>query len=75
MQGHLTFPYRGVSDTQRISNARGGICRPFFMARNTVLKVLAAPCFYVSSKKLKFFSQNYQRHCPFLTDSEKICIF
>ena len=44
------------------------------MARNTVLKVLAAPCFYVS-KKLKFFSQNYQRHCPFLTDSEKSCIF
>ena len=22
-----------------------------------------------------FFSQNYQRHCPFLTDSEKSCIF
>ena len=45
------------------------------MARNTVLKVLVALCFYVSSKKLKFFSQNYQRHCPFLTDSEKSCIF
>ncbi len=60
---------------QKSSNTRGGICRPFFMARNTVLKVLAAPCFYVSSKKLKFFSQNYQRHCPFLTDSEKSCIF
>lgn len=45
------------------------------MVRNTVHKVLAALCFYVSSKKLKFFSQNYQRHCPFLTDSEKSCIF
>lgn len=55
MQGHLPFPYRGVSDTQTISNARGGICRPFYMARNTVRKVLAAPCFYVSSKKLKIF--------------------
>ena len=63
------------SDMQRILNARGGICRPFFMVRNTVHKVLAALCFYVSSKKLKFFSQNYQRHCPFLTDSEKSCIF
>ena len=40
---------------QKSSNARGGICRPFFMARNTVLKALFAPCFYVSSKKLKFF--------------------
>ena len=45
------------------------------MARNTVLKVLVALCFYVSSKKLKIFSQNYQRHCPFLADSEKSCIF
>ena len=60
---------------QRILNARGGICRPFFMAGNTVLKALAAPCFYVSSKKLKFLSQNYQRRCPFLTDSKKSCIF
>ena len=40
---------------QKSSNARGGICRPFFMTGNTVRKVLAAPCFYVSSKKLKFF--------------------
>ena len=55
MQGHLPFPYRGVSDTQTISNARGGICRPFFMTRNTVRKVLAALCFHVSSKKLKTF--------------------
>ncbi len=45
------------------------------MVRNTVHKVLFAPCFYVSSKKLKFLSQNYQRQCPFLTDSEKSCIF
>ena len=55
MRGHLTFPYRGVSDTQKRSNARGGICRPFFMVRNTVHKVLFAPCFYVSSKKPKIF--------------------
>ena len=40
---------------QKSSNARGGICRSFFMARDTVHKVLAALCFYVSSKKLKFF--------------------
>ena len=42
---------------------------------NAAYKALFAPCFYVSSKKLKFLSQNYQRHCPFLTDSEKSCIF
>ena len=40
---------------QKSSNARGGICRPFFMVRDTVHEVLFAPCFYVSSKKLKFF--------------------
>ena len=55
MRGLLTFPYRGVSDMQRILNARGGRCRPFFMVRNTVRKVLAALCFHVSSKKLKIF--------------------
>ena len=55
MRGHLTFPYRGVSDMQKSSNARGGRCRPFFMVRNTVRKVLAALCFHVSSKKLKIF--------------------
>ena len=55
MRGHLTFPYRGVSDTQRLLNARGGICRPFFIARNTVLKALTALYFHVSTKKLKIF--------------------